>query len=419
MKYRSPMVIIFITAFINMLGVGIILPLLPYYVKIIEQSSNPLLADNRALIVGALVASYSLCQFLFAPVLGALSDRFGRRPVLLISIGGTALSYMLLGLAHRFVGFGVEAVIGVLFIARIFDGITGGNISTLHAYIADSTKPQERAKGMGMIGAAFGLGFMLGPAIGGLLSTISLSTPAFVAAAVSLACFIVGFFMLPESLPVEQRTTIPLAKMNPANQLRGVISKHNIRPLLFGVFLFSFAFAGLQSNFAVFTDVRFGFSPMDNALVFAFLGVIMVFMQGFLIRKLVPLFGEARLAIVGLVMMMLSFGMIPMVTVAWMLYPVLAILAVGSGIAIPAITGLLSQRASAHEQGSVLGGNQAVMSLTMVLGPLYAGFAFDTVGIAAPYLSGLVFITAAVVVMGAALWSYIVPHRVPVILDRR
>jgi MFS family permease len=192
--------------------------------------------------------------------------------------------------------------------------------------------------------------------------------------------------------------------------------------LLFGVFLFSFAFAGLQSNFAVFTDVRFGFTPMDNALVFAFIGVIMVFMQGFLIRKLVPLFGEARLAIVGLVLMMLSFGLIPMVSVAWMLYPVLAVLAVGSGIATPAITGLLSQRASAQEQGSVLGGNQAVMSLTMVLGPLYAGFAFDAVGIAAPYLSGLVFISAAVVVLGSALWSSLHTHNVacqsPLVSDR-
>lgn len=409
MKRVSPMVIVFITAFINMLGVGIILPLLPYYVKIIEESNNPLLAENRAIIVGALVASYSLFQFLGAPVLGAISDRIGRRPVLLVSIGGTAFSYLLLGLADQFIIFGAEAVIAMLFVARILDGITGGNISTLNAYIADTTPPDKRTKGLGMIGAAFGLGFMLGPALGGLLSTISLNTPAFLAAGVSAACVLFGLFALPESLPPSQRTNTPLLQMNPLTQLRTALSHQAIRPIFFGVFLFQFAFAGLQSNFAVFTDTRFGFTPLDNAMIFVMIGLLAIIVQGFLISHAVALLGEARLALMGLTLSSISFGLIPFVPESWMLFPVVALLAIGNGLTTPSLTSLVSQRVAETEQGRVLGAKQALLSLTSVFGPLYAGFVFDTVNRAMPYLSGVVFILLAMLTLFFALRTTIFP----------
>lgn len=166
MKSRSSLTFIFLTIFIDLLGIGIVLPLLPEYVKIVERSTWPWLAENRALIVGALTASYALMQFLFAPVLGALSDRFGRRPVLLLSLMGTGLSYLVFALTENLTFLGVETVIGLLFLARIVAGIMGASISTAQAYIADVTPPNERARGLGMIGAAFGLGFMLGPALG-------------------------------------------------------------------------------------------------------------------------------------------------------------------------------------------------------------------------------------------------------------
>lgn len=404
MKQRSPLIFIFLTVFIDLLSVGIVIPLLPYYVKIVEQASNPLLADNRALIVGALTASYSLMQFLFAPVLGALSDRFGRRPVLLISLVGTGVAYLLLGFADRFIFLGVEVVIAMFFLARILGGIAGGIIATAQAYIADSTPPEERAKGLGLIGAAFGLGFMLGPAFGGLLSTVSLEAPAFAAAIITFANLIFGILKLPESLPPEQRTRVPFAKMNPVSRLSGVVGNASIRPLLLGLLLLNFGFAGLQSNFAVFSDVRFGFEPLDNALIFAFIGFMAVVMQGFLIRKLAPRFGEARLAVVGLTLMTISFGLVAQVTQAWMLYPALGLLAAGSGMATPSLTSLISRRVSSREQGSTLGGTQALASLMMVVGPLYAGFAFDTIGVAAPYLSGFVLASAAVAIIGTALW---------------
>lgn len=402
-RKRSPLIFIFLTVFIDLLGVGIVVPLLPYYVKIIEQADAAWLSSSRALIVGALAASFSLFQFLFSPVLGALSDRFGRRPVLLISLTGTGISYVVFGLADQLLAMGIGTVLAVLFFARILDGITGGNISTAQAYIADVTPPEERAKGLGLIGVAFGLGFMLGPAIGGLLSMISLSTPAFAAAALTFGNVIFGFFRLPESLPVARRLSVPFSKMNPASRLGTVLSNATIRPLLAGVLLLNFAFAGLQNNFAVFSDVRFGFGPTENAFIFAFIGLMAVITQGFLIRKLLPYFGEPRLAIAGLSMMTVGFALIAMAPVAWALYPAMGILAAGSGMATPAISSLISRSVSPQEQGSVLGGVQAFNSLMMVVGPLFAGMLFDLIDPVAPYFSGALLVAVAGLVITNAV----------------
>ena len=382
---------------------GIVVPLLPYYLKIIEHADASWLSSSRAMLVGALAASFSLFQFIFSPVLGALSDRFGRRPVLLISLTGTGISYIVFGLADQLLPLGIGTVLAVLFFARILDGITGGNISTAQAYIADVTRPEDRAKGLGLIGAAFGLGFMLGPAIGGLLSTISLSAPAFVAAALTFGNVIFGLFRLPESLPPERRISIPFSKMNPVSRLRAVVGKTSIRPLLVGVLLLNFAFAGMQNNFAVFSDVRFGLGPTQNAFVFAFIGLMAVFMQGFLIRKLLPRFGESRLAVTGLAMMTLGFALIAVVPFVWMLFPAMGILAAGSSMSTPSLTSLISRRVPPQEQGSVLGGVQAFNSLMMVLGPLFAGVIFDQIGPVAPYVSGTLLVAAAGIVITRAV----------------
>jgi MFS family permease len=399
---RSQQLFIFLTVFIDLLGVGIVLPLLPFYVKLIEETGSPWMVAYHALIVGALTASYSLFQFLFAPILGGLSDRFGRRPVLLLSLLGAGLSYVTFGLADRFAGFGAEAVLAVLFLSRIVAGITGGSISTAQAYIADITPPDQRARGLGMLGAAFGLGFMLGPAIGGVLSGFSLNAPAFAAAGLIFASVIFGYFKLPESLPAAQRSTGRL-NLNPLTRLRAVVGLDVIKPLLVGVLLLNLAFAGLQSNFAVFAEERFGYGPTEIAFVFAFIGLMAVIMQGFLIRKLVPLFGEARLAVTGMALMSAGFLLVALVPAAWMLYPALGILSVGSGMATPSLTSLISRRVSPQQQGSVLGGTQALTSLTMIVGPLIAGLLFDAVAPAAPYLSGVALIAGAAVVLTVAL----------------
>lgn len=403
MKSRSPMLFLFLTVLIDLLGVGIVLPLIPYYVKIVEQSRIPWLADNRAIVVGALMASFALMQFLFAPMLGALSDRYGRRPILLVSLLGSALSYVLFGVAEYLSFLGVETVLGILFLGRILSGITGASISTAQAYIADITTPENRAKGMGMIGAAFGLGFMLGPALGGLLSTISLAAPAFFAALLALANVIFGYFNLPESLPPERRTVAPVRGVNPLARVSALLQRPSIQPLLIGVFLLNLAFASLQSNFAVFSDVRFGFGPLDNALIFTLVGMIAVLMQGVLIRRLVLAFGEARLAVMGMTLMAIGFVAIAFVPEAWMLFPAVGVVAIGSGMATPSLTSLISRRVAAHEQGTTLGGTQAITSLTMIAGPIFAGVTFDSIDAGAPYYLGGILIAAAVAVVGSAL----------------
>ncbi len=403
MKPRSPMLFLFLTVLIDLLGVGIVLPLMPYYVKIVEQSSIPWLAHNRAIVVGSLMASFALMQFLFAPLLGALSDRYGRRPILLISLAGSAFSYALFGMAEYLSFLGVETVLAILFLGRILSGITGASISTAQAYIADVTAPEERAKGMGMIGAAFGLGFMLGPALGGLLSTISLALPAFVAAGLALANVAFGYFNLPESLPRERRTVAPVRGLNPLERVSALLRRPSIQPLLIGVLLLNLAFAGLQSNFAVFSDVRFGFGPLDNALIFTLVGLLAVLMQGVLIRRLVLAFGEARLVIAGMTLMAIGFVAIAFAPQAWMLFPVIGLVAIGSGMATPSLTSLISRRVAAHEQGTTLGGTQALTSLTMVIGPIFAGVTFDSIDAGAPYYLGGIVIAAAVTVVGSAL----------------
>ncbi|MCS6938199.1 MAG: MFS transporter [Roseiflexus sp.] len=403
MKPRSPMLFLFLTVLIDLLGVGIVLPLMPYYVKIVEQSSIPWLADNRAMVVGALTASFALMQFLFAPMLGALSDRYGRRPILLVSLLGSALSYALFGVAEYLSFLGVETVLVILFLGRILSGITGASISTAQAYIADVTTPENRAKGMGMIGAAFGLGFMLGPALGGLLSTISLATPAFFAALLALANVIFGYFNLPESLPPERRTVAPVRGVNPLERVHALLRRPSIQPLLIGVFLLNLAFASLQSNFAVFSDVRFGFGPLDNALIFTLVGILAVLMQGVLIRRLVLAFGEARLAVMGMTLMAIGFVAIAFVPEAWLLFPAVGVVAIGSGMATPSLTSLISRRVAAHEQGTTLGGTQAITSLTMIAGPIFAGVTFDSIDAGAPYYLGGILIAAAVAVVGSAL----------------
>ncbi|PDW02590.1 MFS transporter [Candidatus Viridilinea mediisalina] len=399
---RSPLIFIFLSVFIDLLGIGIVLPLLPFYVKLIEETGSGWMVANYALIVGALTASYAFFQFLFAPILGALSDRYGRRPILLLSLVGAGFSYILFGLADQFAAFGATTVLAVLFGSRIFAGITGGSISTAQAYIADVTTPETRAKGMGMLGAAFGLGFMLGPAIGGMLSTISLGAPAFVAATLAFGNAIFGYFKLPESLPVERRSQ-QISSLNPFRRLGSVVGRSNIRPLLLGIMMLNLAFAGLQSNFAVFTSTRFAYGPSDIAFLFAFIGLIAVVMQGGLIRHLVPRFGEARLALTGLSLMVIAFTLIAVIPSAWMLYPAVGILVMGSSMATPSLTSLISRSVGPSEQGSVLGGTQALNSLTMVVGPITAGLLFDTIGQNAPYIAGAVLIASALAVLFAAL----------------
>lgn len=369
-KGRGPLPFLFITVFVDMAGYGIVLPLLPFYVG--EYSS-------KAILVGLLGALYAAMQFVGGPVLGGLSDRVGRRPVLLSCLFGASMAYLLLGSA---------GTLSIVIVAVALAGGASATLATAQAYIADCTEPEDRARGLGLIGAAFGLGLITGPAAGGLLSLHSLGAPAFAAAAIAFSNVIFGFFALPESLPPGKRTRTPAARLNPITQLRGVLGMSGIRTLLIVVFLLNLSFAGLLTNFPLFSNARFGWDATSNAFFFAFVGGCAVFTQGVLIGRLQPRFGEAKLVLGGLTLMAVNLALMALIPYGPLLYPVVGALAVGAGLTIPSVTSLISRRSPDSGQGRLMGGIQSILSLTLILGPIMSGLAFDRLGVPAPYWIG-------------------------------
>ena len=383
---HSPLLFIFITVFVDLLGYGMVIPLLPFYVT--RQSGG-------AAVAGALGSLYALMQLLSGPVLGALSDAYGRRPVLLVCLLGTACAYLLLGLANS---------LTMIFVAVMVDGITGGNLTTAQAYIADVTAPEARTRGLGLVGAAFGLGLMTGPALGGLLSLYGLWAPAFVACAIALSNVLFGLFVLSESLPPERRTAAPTwPRLNSVAQLIGLFRLAPIRVLMVTLFTLNLAFAGLQTNFPLYSHARFGWDAVRNGIFFAYVGVCAVLIQGVLLGRLQPRFGEARLVVSGLALMAIGLAGLAVAPWDWTLYPIVGLVALGTGLSIPSLTSLISRRVAASEQGRVMGGTQALLSLTMILGPTMAGLSFERVGTSAPYWLGGLLAAAALLIAHLAL----------------
>lgn len=374
---------IFVTILIDKLGESLIFPILPFLVERFRSD---------AFTLGLLVSSFAIAQFIAIPIISGLSDRHGRRPVLLVCILGTAVAYYMFGLA---------ASLWVLFLSRIVDGITGGVAPTAQAYIADISAPEDRAKNFGLTGAAFGLGFILGPAIGGALANISLNLPVFVAGTIALLNFILGWFVLSESLDEDQRRPFTRRDLNPISQLSDLLKNPQIQGLVIGFFIFNFAFAGFSSIFVLFLDNRYGWGPNQAAMVFVFIGVVSTIVQGGLIRQLLPRFGEAKLSVAGLVMIALAFGGLVVIPPAGpillpALYTTQAFLALGVGLIIPSMRGLISNRVSNQEQGKTLGGNQAMQSIAAILGPLWAGWVFDRSGMLSPFWMGALLMVMAV-----------------------
>ena len=383
---RKALGLIFAVVVLDLVGAGILIPILPYYAQQFRTD---------ALTVGLLSMAFSAAQFLASPVLGGLSDRYGRRPVLLGSILGSALGYFLFGIGHA---------LWILFVARVIDGATGGNISTAQSYIADVTPPGERAKNLALIGAAFGLGFVLGPAVGGLLAKISLAAPAYGAGICGLATFAAALFFLPESLPKERRKKGGFAwsDLDPFRSLLWGIRQPGLRWTLAAVFLFNFPFSALQSNFALFTLARFGLGLSENAVLFTFLGIMVAVMQGFLLRRFLPDFGAPKHAVIGIWVMAAGFATLAASSAMWMVYACLVMTALASALAGPTLTGMVSRQVSGLEQGVAMGITMSLASLTRVLGPLWAGVFFDAAGPAAPYWTGIVWLAAAAVIAGMA-----------------
>ena len=384
-RRRSPLVFLFVTVFVDMIGYGIVVPLLPFY-------AGPY--ASGAALVGLLGSLYAAMQFASGPFLGGLSDRHGRRPVLLLCLLGTSLAYLLLGLAQTLTS---------LLVAVVLAGAVSGTLATAQAYIADSTTKEDRARGLGMIGAAFGLGLIAGPAVGGLLSLHSLSAPALFASVLALTNCTFGYLTVPESHAPRLRKKVPLLRLDPISQLARILKMRNVRVLLVAVLLLNLALAGLVNNFPLFSQARFGWGTTSNAFFFAFVGVCAVVTQGFLIGRLQPRFGESSLLLGGLALVSLNLLLVSLVPSGVLLYPIVGILALGMGLAIPSLTALISNRTPAEEQGRLMGGLQAILSLAMILGPATAGLAFDHLGIPAPYLIGGALSVLALVVSAADL----------------
>src|SRR5581483_2677487 len=366
-KSRSPLIIIFITIFIDLIGFGIVIPVLPLYAERYHASEA---------VIGLMLASYSMMQFVFAPILGRLSDRVGRRPVLLLSLIGTSLGFLLMGFAHLIPFgvslFGLAPVVIWLFLARIIDGISGGNISTAQAYIADVTPPDDRARGMGLIGAAFGLGFIFGPAIGGLLSHFSPETPFFFAAGLAALNATALYFLLPESLAPEHRHEAQ--GRAPLPEILEEAGDWQLKAVFATYFFATVAFAMLTATFALFASHRFHFDATHTGYMFTYVGVIGAFIQGGLIGKLVKVFGEKRLAMTGTLIFSIALFGLPMAKTLVMLLFASSGIAIGNSLVTPTLNSLASKHVSSSFQGRILGAMASVASLARIIGPMLGGF---------------------------------------------
>jgi MFS transporter, DHA1 family, tetracycline resistance protein len=392
-KRRDPLPLILVSMFLDVATYGMVAPLLPLLLTTF---------GGNAALAGVLAALYAGMQLLFGPVLGALSDRIGRKPVLLGCLLGTALSYGLLV---------VWPSLPMLAIAMLLDGITGGNLSTAYAYIADISTPQSKAGRIALAGAAFGLGVFAGPALGGVLAQWGLYAPLGAAALIALINATGGGLLLPESLPATSRAT-HAASGAAANALRsalrgvtGLITRPGSGGALLAILLANLAFSGLQTNFPLYGQVRFGWSAREVSYFFAFVGLCAVLTQGVLLRLVQTRLPAMLLISGGLGLLGTGLAALAITPTAAGLFPAAALAALGSGLGLPMLSAQLSNQAASEEQGRMMGAIQTTVALANIGAPLIAGAAFVAVGASAPYW------VAAALAFGAALSAKLVPQK--------
>lgn len=374
---KSSLLNIFLVVFIDLVGFGIVIPILPYYAQAYGATAWQL---------GWLMTSYSLMQFVVAPLWGRLSDRVGRRPVLVGSILGTALSMTLLGFAPNLLW---------LFVGRAVAGICAANISTAYAYVADVTTEENRARGMGMVGAAFGLGFIFGPAIGGFLSRYGYQTPMFAGATLSLINFVFAYFKLEESpLSAEARSANRTKRFDLQN-IRLALSDPRSQLAIGLFFLLTFAVTQMEVTFAIYLKSLFNLDAQHAGELLALMGVIMVAMQGGLVGKLAKRYGEIRLITLGFLICTVSLGSFGSVRSLWAMVASLAVLGLGHGMLHPSLSSLTSKGAAPDRRGATMGVFQSAGSLARVIGPPTAGFLYDHLQPSAPFLGGSVVLAIA------------------------
>jgi MFS transporter, DHA1 family, tetracycline resistance protein len=383
---------ILITLVIDALGFGLVVPIVPTLVLTLSG----LTISGASQWVGLLLMTFALAQFACAPVLGALSDRFGRRPVLLLSLSGICANYLMLAWAPS---------LAWLFLGRLIAGATAANASTANAYIADVTPPQKRAAQFGLVGAAFGVGFVVGPAVGGLLGSYGLRIP-FLAAAMLAGCNVLyGLLVLPESLPPERRRAIDWSRTSPLGSLHVVMANGNLRRLAIAWGCTWFALGALQSTFVLANQARFGWDTQHNGMALALAGLGSAVVQDLLVRRIVPRLGERRAAMIGGTITGAAYLCIGLAPIGWVVLIGIVLQSMGA-ITGPAIQGLVSASASADRQGETQGALSSVQGLTAIVSPLVATWIFATfTGAAAPLLlPGAPFIVSALA-YGVAIWA--------------
>ncbi len=374
MKNKKALTIIFLTVFIDLLGFGILIPILPTF-----ASGEIGISDFG---IGVIIAVYSLTQFLFNPIIGRVSDRVGRRPIILVTLLITSASYILFSFSTTFM---------ILFASRFLAGIGGSNIGAAQAYIADITDKSNRAKGMGMIGAAFGLGFVFGPIMGGILSEYGYEYVGFASAGFSLLAFFFAFFFLPESVKEKKSMSNFSTKLFKIDDVKSILKMPNVGVFIFLFFIIIFSVANIYGTFALLGQKHYGFTNRENGYLFGVIGIISTIVQGGLIKRLSTIWSEKTIIFIGLTFLMFGLGLLPYGVNFTGVALISVILALGTGILQPTLISLVSKYSPEDRQGAILGVNQSIASLARVLGPLLGGFAFQTLGYEAPFVIGGVF----------------------------
>ena len=421
---QAAIVFILFTVFIDILAIGVVVPVLPELVKeLLVKESPELIAAEMAAdpeidsfktatyvvatrYAGVIAASYALMQFLFAPIMGTLSDRFGRRPIILISLLGLGVDFIIQGLASN---------IGWLFVGRVLAGIMGANFTTAIAYIADVSTEDTRARNFGFMGMMFGLGFTIGPSLGGLLGAYHLRAPFFLAASLALINWLYGYFILPESLPKENRNPFTLRNANPLSSL----IRLRAYPLVAGLALVfmckSLTQRGLENVWVLYTGYRYQWDEITNGIALGLVGICAIIVQGGLVRPVVKRFGERKTVIFGCIVGTLGFLGYALASEGWMVYVVITTTSLG-GLAGPAIQSLVTSTVDENEQGKIQGSLTSLTSLTNIIAPLFFNsllFSFFISDASPIHLPGAPFFVASVILVIATVIAYFVFKRFP------
>ena len=378
-----------ISVFLCGIGFSIISPVVPFLVQ--PYISNP---GDQAIVVTILTSVYAVCVFFAAPGLGALSDRYGRRPLLLVCLTGSAIGYLI---------FGIGGALWVLFAGRIIEGITGGTISTIFAYFADITPREQRTKYFGWVSAVTGAGVVIGPTIGGLLAKFGYSVPMYFGAAITLLNVVYGFFFMPESLDKNNRLNkITLVRLNPFTQLVNVLSIRSLKRLLASAFLLWIPSGSLQAVFSQFTIDTFSWKPVIIGLMFSIIGIQDIISQGFIMPKLLAKLSDVQIAILGMASEIMGYSFIA-ASALFSFYPLLVagmfIYGFGDSIFGPSFNGMVSKSVDSSEQGRIQGGSQSIQSLARIIGPIIGGQIYVSLGHAAPAFMGMILIAIAIPVL--------------------